>query len=84
MAYETRDNSGRLFKNEDKKSDKHPDYSGDALIDGQAYFMDAWLKTAESGRRWMSCSFKPKQQKQQSAPQKQQRRSRDEDDSIPL
>lgn len=50
MAYETRDNSGRLFKNEDKKSDKHPDYSGDALIDGQAYFMDAWLKTVDPVR----------------------------------
>lgn len=61
--YETRDNTGRLFKVEDdKKRDRGPDYSGTALIDGREYFMDAWLKTAESGRKWMSFSFKAKQQ----------------------
>lgn len=63
--YQTRDLSGSLFKNENKKTDNHPDYSGEALIDGQAYFMDAWLKTADSGRRWMSFSFKPKQRQEQ-------------------
>ena len=70
MAYETKDNSGRLFKNEEKKNERGPDYSGTCLINGEEMFMDAWVKTAESGRKWMSFSFKPKQQKQQSAPQK--------------
>ncbi|MBA3590370.1 hypothetical protein [Methylibium sp.] len=64
--YETKDGTGSLFKNENKASDKHPDYSGTAMIDGVEMFMDAWLKTAESGRKWMSFSFKPKQK--QSAP----------------
>ena len=84
MAYETKDNSGRLFKNEEKKNERGPDYSGTCLINGEERFMDAWLKTAESGRKWMSFSFKPKQQRP--APQKQQKpqsRSRD-DDSIPF
>ncbi len=63
MAYETRDNSGRLFKNEEKKNERGPDYSGDCTINGEAFYMDAWLKTADSGRKWMSFSFKPKQQR---------------------
>lgn len=72
MKYEQRDNSGSLFKNTEKQSDKHPDYSGTAMIDGQEFFMDAWLKTSDSGRKWMSFSFKPKtkQQKPSKAPAK--------------
>lgn len=59
--YQTRDNSGSLFKNEEKKTDNHPDYSGTALVGGVEMFMDAWIKTSDSGRRWMSFSFKPKE-----------------------
>lgn len=88
--YETRDNTGRLFKvEEDKKRERGPDYSGTALVDGVEYFMDAWLKTADSGRKWMSFSFKAKEK--QAAPavkqpaQPQRRRDTPEDDSdIPF
>jgi hypothetical protein len=82
--YQQKDNSGSLFKVEQKQSDRHPDMSGSAMIDGVEYFFDAWFKTADSGRRWMSCSFKPKQK--QAAPAKQasqpqRRRDTPEDDS---
>ena len=63
--YEQRDNSGSLFKNERKEKDTHADYRGECLIDGTAYYMDCWLKTADSGRKWMSFSFKPKQAKEE-------------------
>ena len=68
--YQQRDNTGSLFKNEDKQSDNHPDYKGSCLVGGVDYWFDAWIKTAESGRRWMSFSFKPKDQ--QNAPQRHQ------------
>lgn len=84
MAYETKDNSGRLFKNEEKKNERGPDYSGTCLINGEEMFMDAWIKTAESGRKWMSFSFKPKQQKPAAKPQKPVGKSlADSDDDIP-
>jgi hypothetical protein len=86
MAYETRDNSGRLFKNEEKK-ERGPDYSGDCLVNGVPMYMDAWLKTAESGRKWMSFSFKAKQQQRQAAPQKpaeKLRRIADDDSDVPF
>ena len=68
--YEQRDNSGSLFKvDESKKRERGPDYSGTAMIDGAEYFMDAWLKSSESGRRWMSFSFKRKE-KQAAKPAK--------------
>lgn len=71
-GYQQRDMTGSLFKNEKKEQDNHPDYKGDCLIDGQAYWMSAWLKTSESGRKWMSFSFKAKEsaQKTPSAPPK--------------
>ena len=53
----TKDNSGALFKEEDKKSEKHPDYKGNCLVNGQKMYIAAWVNTAESGKRYMSLSF---------------------------
>lgn len=58
--FQQRDNSGALFKNENKTNERGPDYSGTCMIDGKEYFFDSWLKTSDSGRKWMSFSFKPK------------------------
>jgi uncharacterized protein (DUF736 family) len=62
LAYDN-EKRGVLFRNE-KKSEKHPDYSGSATIEGVEYFMDAWLKESESGRKFMSFSFKAKQKRE--------------------
>lgn len=62
MAYEQRDNSGSLFKNDKKESDNHPDYNGSAMVNGAEVWMSAWLKTASNGKKFMSFSFKPKDQ----------------------
>ncbi len=59
MAYEQRDNSGSLFKNDKKQEgDSKPNMSGKAMIDGVMYFFDAWTKTTQAGDRWQSVSFK--------------------------
>ena len=63
-----KDNSGALFKNDRKETDNHPDYNGQALIGGVDYWMSAWMKEAESGRKYMSFSFKPKEAKPESKP----------------
>ena len=62
MAYEQKDNSGSLFKNDKKETDNHPDYTGSALVGGQDIWMSAWLKTASNGKKFMSFSFKRKDQ----------------------
>lgn len=53
MAYE---NSGRLFKNDKKKSDKSPDYTGDFTdADGKKMNVAAWVKAGTQGRdNWLS------------------------------
>lgn len=64
MAYEQRDNSGSIFKNQKKEKDTHPDYTGNGMIDGREYWFSAWIKTDRNGNRFMSMAFKPKEEQQ--------------------
>jgi hypothetical protein len=57
LAYEQKDNSGTLFINDRKESDKHPDRTGTALIDGVSYWVSGWVKQGAKGP-YMSVSFK--------------------------
>ncbi len=63
MAFEQRDMSGSLFKNDRKEKDSHPDYTGNGMIDGRSYWFSAWIKKDKNGRSFMSLSFKPKDEK---------------------
>jgi hypothetical protein len=67
MAYEQKDMSGALFKNTDKKGDKSPDYTGSVMIGGQVYYLSAWIKTSQAGTKYMSLSFKLKDDQRQGA-----------------
>lgn len=64
MAYEQRDNSGTLFKNEKKTSEKHPNMTGSAMIDGVEYWISAWTKEGKKGR-FQSLAFTRKEERQQ-------------------
>lgn len=60
MAYEQRDNSGSLFRNDKKEQDSHPNAKGSAMIDGVEYWVSAWTKKDKNGNPWQSLSFKRK------------------------
>ena len=57
MAYEQKDNSGAIFKNDKKGNDKAPDYKGNAVIDGVEKEMALWLKQSKAGVSYMSIAF---------------------------
>ena len=60
MSYTQRENSGVLFKNNDKKTEKHPDYKGNLNVEGVEYFFDAWKKVSAKGDTFLSVSVKKK------------------------
>lgn len=60
MAYEMKENSGSLFKNENREKDTHAHAKGTALIDGVEYWMDAWTNEARDGSKYQSLKFKRK------------------------
>jgi hypothetical protein len=54
-------NSGVLFKNEDKQSEKHSDYRGELNAAGVDYWIDGWVKISKKTRqRFISFRLKPK------------------------
>lgn len=58
MAYEQKDNSGTLFKNDRRDSENHPHAKGKALIGGVWYWVSAWTKEPKGGGdRFQSLSF---------------------------
>ena len=49
-------NRGALFKAE-KKSEKHPDYTGKINIGGNDHYLSAWIKESKAGNKFMSLSL---------------------------
>ena len=60
MAYETKDNTGSLFRNNRKEKETHPDYSGTVRIDGHDMWISAWLREQKDGTKYFSLAFKRK------------------------
>jgi len=56
-------NSGALFKNYRKDSDRHPDYKGTINVDGKDYDIAAWLRESKKGDKFMSLKVSEPYQK---------------------
>lgn len=74
MAYDNT-NTGTLFKNDRKEKDTHPDYRGAININGQEFWLSAWIREAKGverqGQKFMSLSVQPKEPAQKHAKAKQ-------------
>lgn len=66
MAYQTRPNTGSLFKNERRTEETHANAQGNAVITcpychlNADFYLDAWTKRKNDGTGWQSLKFKPK------------------------
>ena len=57
MAYENKDNELRLFKNKYKKTDRHPDMTGNGTLNGEDVKVSAWANIDKSGNKWLKVSI---------------------------
>ena len=64
--YEQRDNTGTLGKNKNRKTDKHPEYTGSVMVNGVEMWISAWVKeNSKDGNKFFSLAFQPKDQQGQ-------------------
>lgn len=53
-------NRGSLFKNDKKETETHSDYKGQINVNGEEFWLNAWIKTSKQGTKFMSLSISPK------------------------
>ena len=49
MAYQHRDGTGALFRNDQKGNQRAPRYRGELMINGTPYELAAWIKEGKRG-----------------------------------
>ena len=50
MAYEPKEGSGSLFKNDRKEKPTHPDYAGTIMVNGKEHWLSGWIKEGKNGK----------------------------------
>jgi hypothetical protein len=84
MTYDAT-NRGVLFKNDRKQSNKSADYNGSINVNGEQFWLNAWVNESKSGAKYMSLSLKPKKTEAKApAPETQPSLEDELDDSIPF
>lgn len=69
MAFEHNNLSGSLFDNERKERDNQPDMTGSCKINGEEFWVSAWIKEGNKGS-YLSLAFTEKEAQGQSRPSK--------------
>lgn len=81
---ENKDNSGALFKNDRRETDKQPYYTGDIRVAGTDYRISAWLNESQKGVKYMGLKVTPKDELPSKGQQSQSPPRDDLDDDVPF
>jgi uncharacterized protein (DUF736 family) len=57
-------NKGVLFQNSDKKTDKHPDYTGKLNVNGVEFRLAGWKRLSKNGKPFLSLAVSEPQDKE--------------------
>ena len=50
MAYELKEGSGKLFKNDKKEKKEDRDYQGSIMINGKEHWFSGWINDGKTGK----------------------------------
>ena len=62
---EDKDMTGVLFPVENKKTDKHPNLTGNVVINNEKFYLSAWTNTSKNGKKYISLKANAEQKKQE-------------------
>ncbi len=54
--------TGALFKNNKRTTEKQPEYTGNCEINGQEFWVSAWIRESKNGNKFFSMAYTPKEQ----------------------
>jgi hypothetical protein len=54
-----KDNSGVLFRNEKKQTEKQPDYTGTVTVMAEKWRLAGWIKKSKAGQTYLSLAVSP-------------------------
>lgn len=60
MSNYDNNDSGALFDNDRRTTDRHPNLRGSATVGGVEYWVSAWNKRSAGGKDYISLAFTPK------------------------
>jgi hypothetical protein len=80
MAFEIKPNTGSIFRCPEKEKETDRDYSGQANIGGELFWVSGYVKTSKNGKKYLDLRYKPQAEKvDRSRPLRD-----DLDDAIPF
>ena len=77
---EKRDNSGVLFKSDNRDNERAPHYKGNITVNGQDFWLSAWIKEGKGGK-FMGLALSPKEDSQ---PRQAPKKASFDDESMPF
>ena len=80
---QNRDNSGVLFKSDKRENERAPHYRGNITVNGQDYWLSAWVKEGKSGK-FMGLAVSPKEEYKAKPSERSKATGFDESDSMPF
>lgn len=74
--YQHKENRGSMFENDHKTKETQPDFNGSVNVKGTIYWINGWKQMTQSGKKQISLSVQPQEERQPGSDDQSQQRKR--------